>query len=74
MDDFNNSLKELTGYLLDIIFHACEKSFFNRYDHPIKCLFQKDNLHLSFTGLAKLQQFTANTLAYLYIFVEGNSL
>ena len=61
---FNNSLKELAN-TNNIRFMACEKSFFNRYGYPIKCLFQKDKLHLSFTGLTKLQQFIANTLAHL---------
>ena len=53
-------LTKLTGPLLNINFMACEKSFFNRYDYPIKCSFEKDKLHLSLT---KLQKFIANTLA-----------
>ena len=47
--NLNNSLKQLTGPLLNINFMACDKPFFNHYEYPIKCLFQKDELHLSFT-------------------------
>jgi hypothetical protein len=46
-------LTKLTGPLLNINFMACEKSFFNRYDYHIKCSFENDKLHLSFTGLTK---------------------
>jgi hypothetical protein len=41
------------------VFYEYVKNHFNRYEYPIKCLFKKKKLHLSFTDLTKLQQFIA---------------
>lgn len=63
--NFNNVLKQLASSLNNVKYMACEKSFYNRVRMPINNLFSVDKLHLSTTGLNRIFNFIANTLAHV---------
>lgn len=66
VNEFNQMLKNVAEGQQNVRVMYCCKSFYCKYQKPIKCLFTADGLHLSVNGLNRMFHFIANTLAHAW--------